>query len=337
MTSTRLRPLSSLGLFTLLAASHAACSSSAATTSTDSGAPDSGTDAHVSKTDARGDAKGGTDTGPGHDAAPLDAGGPTEAGKAPPMPGAATTATTGINFAVHHFWLGDTAPLPTFPADTTGTAWSTFGYNIDGLITNANSTDVCTLRPEAPIRNQIDGVNGIDNSFGENIVGILEAEAKGLSKSVTTSIESGSFTILLNTVGLTSSTTQTNTGLSGALFEGANYGSAPPAEDGGPFLLTDDWPVSASSLVDGGLEAGSRLSFPKAYVTNGTWVNGSPVDITLAFTLKSQPFVLSIHQAIITFNHTVDSAGQDHATGGIISGVLKTAEFLAEISEVAAD
>jgi hypothetical protein len=72
-------------------------------------------------------------------------------------------------------------------------------------------------------------------------------------------------------------------------------------------------------------------------VTNGTWVNGTPSDLTLKLLLQGQPLVLQIHHAVLTFHHTVDAAGQDHATGGIISGVLKTSEFLVEIDEVAAE
>jgi hypothetical protein len=267
----------------------------------------------------------------------IDAGGPSDAGKPPPPSGDAAPASAPINFAIHHLWLGDSDPTPAFTADSS--AWASFGYNIDGLITNENSTDVCTLNTAAGAKAtiQVDGVNGIDNSFGKNVVTVLATAITNLSKTVTSSILDGSFTILIDTNGLTPSATQTNTGLTGSLFSGASYGGAPQVADtdAGAFLVTDDWPVASSSLA-GSLDAGASIMFPSAYVSNGLWVSGAPVDLTLLLSLQGQPLVLHIHQAILSFTHTVDASGQDHATGGMIAGVLKTTEFLQEINIVAA-
>jgi hypothetical protein len=339
------RPHTSFLVLSLLAA---ACSSSSSPgTNVDAGkeaaAPhDAGRDAIVShdagtkdapaKDVATADAAAPTDAPP--DVA-IDAGGPSEAGKPPPPSGDAAAASAPINFAIHHLWLGDSDPTPAFTADTN--AWSTFGYNIDGLITNANSTDVCTLNKAAGAKPkiQVDGVHGIDNSFGENVVTVLATAITNLSKTVTGSITDGSFTILIDTRGLTPSPSQTNTGLTGSLFSGAAYGGTPPVADAGAFLVTDDWPVTSSSLA-GSLDAGAAIAFPSAYVSNGVWVSGAPVDLTLLLSLQGQPLVLHIHQAILSFTHTVDASGQDHATGGMIAGVLKTTEFLQEINIVAA-
>ena len=322
-----------------------ACSSSSTTTP----GPDASHDGAASRHDAGHES--GLSDARAHDVAPrkdvdtgsdapLDVGGPTEAGKPPKPAGDASGSKTALNFAIHHLWLGDSLPDPAFPPDPTGTAWSKFGYNIDGLVTNESSTDVCTLNTaaHATTKVQIDGVDGIDNSFGKNIVPFLASVLSNLSESVSTDIEKGSFTILLGTTGLLPSLTQTNTGLTGALFQGAAYGGAPATNDAGSLLVTDDWPVSSGSIAGGraSLDAGAAVQFPSAYVSNGLWVNGTPGDVTLDLSFQGQPLVLQIHQAIITFHHTADATGQDHATGGIISGVLKASEFLREIDEVAA-
>lgn len=338
------RPHTSFLVLSLLAA---ACSSSSSTgTNVDAGkeatAPhDTGArDAIVSHDAATKDAPAKDvstpDTAAPTDAPPdvaIDAGGPSEAGKPPRPSGDAAAASAPINFAIHHLWLGDSDPTPAFTADSN--AWSTFGYNIDGLITNANSTDVCTKASGAKAAIQVDGVHGIDNSFGKNVVTLLATAISNLSKTVTGSITDGSFTILIDTTGLTASPSQTNTGLTGSLFSGAPYGGAPPVADASAFLVTDDWPVTSSSLA-GSLDAGAAIAFPSAYVSNGLWVSGAPVDLTLLLSLQGQPLVLHIHQAILSFTHSVDASGQDHATGGMIAGVLKTSEFLEEINIVAA-
>jgi hypothetical protein len=55
---------------------------------------------------------------------------------------------------------------------TTG-AWKQMGFNLDGKVTTATSTDVCQLVAGAEPAEQDDGQDGIDNSFGENICPIL--------------------------------------------------------------------------------------------------------------------------------------------------------------------
>jgi hypothetical protein len=293
----------------------------------DSGAKDSGrtTDApshptHDAATDVAASSDAGVDAA---DAGPEgDAGGPSDAGMPPTRGGATTTSATATLFAVHHLWLGDSLADSTFSLPEAGVKpWSTFGYNIDGLITTQYSTDVCTLDKAAGATavKQVDGVDGIDNSFGENILSTIAAAIPMLSETVSGSITSGSFDVLIGTVGLTGSPTQTNTGLTGALLNGAPYGGAPPLNDAGFFKVTDDWPVFSDS-IRGSLDAGAVASFPTAYVTNGVWVNGSPGDLTLKLLLQGQPLVLQIHQAVVSFTHTVDGAGQDHATNGTISG-----------------
>ena len=328
------RTLSAVSLASLVAL--VACGGSS-TSTTDSGTPHDAATAdtshpkadagstHDAGHDARGDsgrdAPQAIDASAEAEAGPVgEAGGPTEAGKAPKPTGDASASSTATLFAIHHLWLGDSLPDPTFSPDTAGTAWASFGYNIDGLLTTQASTDVCTL----------------DNSFGKNIVPFLASALPNLSQQISSAITAGSFNVLIGTVGLTSSPTQTNTGLKGSIFNGASYGGPPPVNDAGYFKPTDEWPIFSGSL-HGSLEAGAIEAFPTAYVTDGVWVNGSPGDITLELLLQGQPLVLQIHEALVSFTHTVDASGQDHATNGFISGVLKTSELLAQINVVAAE
>jgi hypothetical protein len=54
-----------------------------------------------------------------------------------------TTTSAGSTFAVRRVYLGETDRGTGAPS---ATAWESYGMNIDGLVTTAVSTDVCTLR-----------------------------------------------------------------------------------------------------------------------------------------------------------------------------------------------
>ncbi|HEY2517904.1 MAG TPA: hypothetical protein VGI39_43840, partial [Polyangiaceae bacterium] len=122
------------------------------------GSVDAGPDADAT---ADGDV---VDSGP--DSSPLDGGSDadaapevTDGGVPPVLPddAGATASVKRVNFAIRHVHLGDEATAP----------WQQFGYNLDGKVTTAQSTDVCTQVTNSNRKNQTDGPNGIDNSFGE--------------------------------------------------------------------------------------------------------------------------------------------------------------------------
>ena len=195
---------------------------------------------------------------------------------------------------------------------------------------------------------QQDGNNGIDNAFGEVVVPKLSPLIKtldptavgGLSQTASASIVAGSFTLEVDTIGFTTSPTQTNTSLTGQLFAGGAYGSTPPLTGSGasaPFALTDNWPVNASLLNGTTVASGSKIKFPAAYVNNGVWVSGTPVDLTLSLALAGETLNLTVHHAVMSFTHTIDGTGQGHATGGIISGVLLTTELIHALNVMVGD
>jgi hypothetical protein len=255
----------------------------------------------------------------------------------PAMSGSATTSTEHHNFAIHDLFLGDTS-FTGVPSTTAAPTWGDFGYNIDGLITTPLSKDVCELQDGAPSTAQEDGPGGVDNSFGANIDSLLSSGVQLTSQSLSKSdIQTGKFTIQLDTVGLDhTNTMQTATGLGGSVFAGTNYGSTPPTNAAGTgFAITDDWPVNGALLNGGTIAGGSTITFPSAYVTKGTWVNGSTAaTIPLTISLAGQSLTLTISHAFITFNYSVDATGQGHATGGLISGVITTTDFVSALNVI---
>jgi hypothetical protein len=219
--------------------------------------------------------------------------------------------------------------------DTTN-GWASFGYNLDGLVTTRTSTDVCTLMPGTAYDVQVDGTNGIDNSFGENILPIITSFSD-LDMSVNTSITAGHFTLMTYVTGLDNSNPmQTATGLSGVLLPGADYAlldAGPPAFD-----LMTNWPVDPTNLACGpsscaGMDpvANAKVKFPAAYVFDGTFVGGTPSDVELALNIGGQTLDVTVHSAVVTFQ----VPSPEKLRNGTISGVIKPNEFLSAFQGVA--
>jgi hypothetical protein len=256
-----------------------------------------------------------------------------------PSGGSATTITTAHNYAMQTLYLGDT--------DRTGTpnmtAWESFGYNLDGLVTTKTSSDVCTLAQGSSKTTQVDGKGGIDNSFGENILPIVITTAgSDASTKINQSIQDGSFTIMSYVVGFdnTAGSTANATGLTGVLLAGGNYATA---NDGGvpAFNLTTHWPIRPELLTGcpGNIcPAGtnpitaSTVQFPNAYQADGTFVNGSPATIDVSLSIGGQALDINVHSALITYEPGT-TAGT--VTNGTIAGTIVTTELIASLMGVA--
>jgi hypothetical protein len=311
------------------------------------GGPSSGTgsappdDAGDDASDDAGPGGPGDSGSDGDDDAPVvsggDAGGPSDAGTPPPPPGdASTAATTAHLFAIHRLYLGDTDPSASFTNDPN--AWETFGYNLDGLVTTAQSTDVCTPYTASQHAQQVDGPNGVDNSFGSQIIDALFG---GLitSTSVSGEIADGKFTDEVDTVGLDGTAGQTASGLTGSFFNGGGYGGT-PAVTGSGWAQSDHWPVSGSCLTDPtsppSASNGSLFTFGQAYVVAGEWVSGDPTTVPVVLSLQGAGLTLTIHDAVITMPISGGN-GQLHVTGGKIAGVLSVDELIAAFNQVGTD
>lgn len=237
-------------------------------------------------------------------------------GKQPPQkPDApATTESSEKTFAVNQLFLGESDRAGAPNKD----AWKTYGYNLDGKISTKESTDVCQRQAGASPANQDDGTDGTDNAFGKVIIPFLQPFTATPSKTLTESLTSGSFTIMLKIKGLTDDPKQSNTGLSGTLLVGAPFSdTAKPT-----FSPTDDWPYRKDPQV----------AINDAYINNGTFVNGTGgATIQLALSIQGQTLALNINKAIITFDHS----GASDLTNGTIAGVIGTEQLLDGISKVA--
>jgi hypothetical protein len=324
------------GLMAVLSVQGCSSSTTNNNSGTDGGGSGGGSDG--------GSSGGGSDGGSGGtDAGNVDAG-PSAVPPGLPPGATASTQTTAQNFAIKNIYLGEEVNSTTNVAE-----WGNYGYNIDGLETTAQSTNVCTLAMGAPKQNQTDGPGGVDNSFGRNIIPLLNEVQPNISATISASIQAGSFTIMLDTVGLDSTSTQTASGITGQVFGGVPFAQGPNADlnDAAPavpsFTTADNWPLNPSVLAtgtvigDGGTtgpvpnSVQSNIQLPSGYIVNGTYVSGAPTTITLTITVQGNPLPIKIQHGVVTFNHTAAGA----VSGGIISGVILTTDLVNSLQGVA--
>ncbi|MEP7123999.1 MAG: hypothetical protein ABJE95_23935 [Byssovorax sp.] len=243
--------------------------------------------------------------------------------------GGMTTSTSGT---------GGAAPIVCTPSDggvlaidalvfgdvgMNTTASQKLGFDIDGLVSTAASTDLCQpANGGDKNKTYPDGSNGIDNSFGANVLPLLLSLAPGFSDSVTSNITDGSFTIMLDFVGLTAAADQPS--LVTRLYGGGNLGM-PPAFDG-----KDCWPVTPELLKDPADIKSSTVVFGTSSIVGNKWSSGVAGTIQLTVPAGPGTITLNIHKAQVTLDLAADHLS---ATGGLIGGVLDTDEFVTEVKK----
>jgi hypothetical protein len=225
-------------------------------------------------------------------------------------------------FAFHHLFLGE--------SDRNGTqdvaAWKQYGRNIDGLMTGPADTNVCTPYMGANrAASQTDGNQGIDNSWGANMIPLVQTFSMTPSTMENQAVGAGLFTILVDIAGLSGNPMQTSAMTPGQLFTGTPFGGTPT------FTSADDWPVAPEGLVDGKtIASGSKVSFPKASTTNGTWASAPPTDMPLRLLFGFQSLEVTLKAGVVSFDHTMPN----HAATGQFSGVVATEDLVAAVQEV---
>jgi hypothetical protein len=234
-------------------------------------------------------------------------------GAQPPPPAAnADPPVSGkVALVVSELLLGDRdwggTPSPS--------AWKQYGYNLDGVISTRDSTDLCQpAAGAASTKVYPDGDAGIDNSFGKNLLPIFMGLAPDLSLELNNQILMGGDTVLVDVAGLGAGPSYTE--LYATSWRSADLAS-PPALDG-----SDMWPPVE----------GSDATLSCGYATDHTVVlsEGTPVEIPFAF--GGIPWVLVVHQPIVTME-----LAPDHRTitRGVIAGVLHTEALIEGFRDIA--
>lgn len=269
---------------------------------------------------------------------------PNEDGaKWPAAPTGGSPGSGSATVAVNKLFLGETDRA----GNTDSTAWKDYGYNIDNLISTKTGTNHCKPKEGTPkSKIQTDGTNGIDNSFGSNLIPIIQNLAANPTQSITETLTDGSFTLMFKLDSFDAGGSD-QTGVAGGLYGGAGFdslvGGAGPAEldctatptdkNCSPPLFdgTDTWPV-VPELLNGGNIDDPKVKFTGSYVSGGTWVSGDGSgDLNLTISIQGFELTLKIARAVITMKVGADG----NATDGIIAGVIPTESLISELKKVA--
>jgi len=215
---------------------------------------------------------------------------------APPVDGAPASSVTET-FELDRLFLGDQARDGSAPSET---AWRSFGYDLDHLVTTKDSTNVCARAAGGHSIDQRDGDTGIDNAWGSVIVPILQTlvSMQALSDDASSALAVSS-TLRLTVTGLLADPSASAVGL---------------------------------ELVTSFEKSASR--FDASYVSHGTFVSGagdSPLMLAIPFVVNDAAvvFPLAIHGAIVTFTESGD------AIAGTLAGVLDVGEVTAAVQALA--
>lgn len=217
-----------------------------------------------------------------------------------------------------------------------GKAWETLGYDLDNKASTADSKDLCKPAEGAkPSAVYEDGEGGIDNSFGKNILPIIESLASDAQAQINNSIENGSFSILIRLDELGANPDEN--GIKSKLYAGAQFVDAMGVEAVPTWNGTDAWPVVDELLNNSDIET-PKVQFPESYVvtdaTSGarTWVSGDFGTITLNLSIAGFTLSLTIDHALISMDLDAENT---KGTNGKIAGILKTEQLISELAKVA--
>jgi hypothetical protein len=206
--------------------------------------------------------------------------------------------------------------------------WKSLGFNIDGLVTDGTSgAGLCQPAAGGSISVHANGNNGIDNSFGANILPLIISLDGTWPTDVNNAIGSGTFTALVELECLPPAgdvpafTTK--------LFGGEALGMT-PKWDG-----TDKWPVEPDLLADPTDPESSTISFPGCSVTGTTFNAGQNATFILTIPVTTQGMSTSLKLTLYAAQMTMTlAADRKSATGGMLGGVLNTSELIDQIKKV---
>jgi hypothetical protein len=233
--------------------------------------------------------------------------------------GTPCAATDGVVFALTSLDFGD----------GDNGEWKKLGFNIDGLTSTATSTDVCQPNSGGdPNTAYPDGDNGIDNSFGANLVPEIIALYPTWTTDANNNIKNGVFNALMKLYCLP------DQGDAPSIVTKV-FGTTPLATMPAAFDGTDQFPVQPELLADPTDPESSTIIFPTSSVIDNVFDSGKNqtfvLTIPMASTSRSTSLKLTIHHAQVTMTLSAD---HKTATKGIIGGVLDTEEFIAEVEKV---
>jgi hypothetical protein len=206
--------------------------------------------------------------------------------------------------------------------------WKTVGLNLDGLVSDELSTDVCLPSSGGdPATAYPDGNDGIDNSFGKNLLPLLQALSPDWQAGVEMALAEGRFSAMVKMYCLPDTG---DAALVSKVFNGTDLGAV-PLFDG-----TDEWPVAPEILGNPVDPESSTLVFENSSVVGSAFDSGSGetfvLTVPITFNNQTALLKLTLYGARVTMDLSDDRRS---ATNGIIAGVLNTEEVVDQVKKIA--
>jgi len=226
-------------------------------------------------------------------------------------------------FAVQTIHLGE--------ADRQGVknkdGWKSYGENIDGLVTSMTNTTspdlalVCKRAAGAPSTVHDDGTDGIDNTWGKEMMKLLDPFTPVPSKNQSDQIAQGGMTALVTINGYKQGVNAT--GLSGSVTFSVPTTVPAPKWDGADVRKVDErWTKSGTPVI----------TFTNGTMTDGKFDSGvATVDVPFQLTFGDG---VSVPMKHLRVRMTISGDGI-HATEGIFSGFVVTEDMVTAIKKYA--
>jgi hypothetical protein len=240
----------------------------------------------------------------------------------PPGPAHAADGTVDATFAITKLYLGDTDPDGT--ADLKN-GWQHFGFDLDGKISSASSTDLCQpAGGAAPLDVYPDGNGGIDNAFGHLVLPALLGIASDFSSKVNAALASGGARPTFTLTKFGSGTDYAPL----ASFEAATLPlGAAPKYDG-----TDVFSLDPTDFAGTGTPP---VGFASAYVTSNVWVSGPLAPSSFVLELSTGTGAPSLRVAVTALRVSLPiSADHRHGVHGTLAGIVSASALAASFRQL---
>lgn len=223
------------------------------------------------------------------------------------------TPVTPLSFVTRKIYLGDT--------DRNGVddpnAWQKYGRDIDGITSASASQGECKPHGNSTA-SRVDGPAGIDNSFGKNLIAIMKVLASNAkpTNDANAGIAAG---IRVPMIGLD--------GFGGFFVYSEKTVTPPTYGFSESRLVASEWTEvgsgAKSKIVNGGVGA-------DGFYDSGNLVGPTQI---VAFIGSTPSRPLTIRAARFRMKISADGLT---ASEGIVTGVVPTEEFVAEVKRIAA-
>lgn len=217
------------------------------------------------------------------------------------------TSADGPVLALSELRVGDTDPN----GQPNPQAWMQYGFDLDNQNSTSNGLGQhCQPFAGASPASLADGPNGLDNSWGKNVMPLISGLNSSFGADVNAQIDAGNSTLVFFFEQLAGTDA---TGVRTMVWPGAPLGKPPTG------VATDCWSIPSDTVNDPMNLFSALTTYPSADVTAGLWTSGTPTALRLDIVTPGLGFQLPIEAARLQVQLDANLTG---GSGGQLGGVV---------------